>query len=113
MGMSEKMVKPVDDHVKARIGRIFKEKERHAYELKKKAEAAKIRRTADGDESTAEPVVESPCPPADTQVVQAASTGLHWCLSLLLHGRCVVADCIGRLCSCRIESDRCVPSPSH
>ena len=32
------MLKPVDDHVRARIGKIFAEKERYAYRLKLKAE---------------------------------------------------------------------------
>ena len=31
-------MKPLDDHVRARIGKIFAEKERYAYQLKQKAE---------------------------------------------------------------------------
>ena len=81
--MSEKMVKPVDEHVRLRIGRIFLEKERYAYELRKRAEAAKkAGRRGDGD---AEPETDS-APRADTQVVQAAGTVLYPCISF----RCMV-----------------------
>ena len=91
VGMSEGMIKPVDNYVKKRIQKIFLEKERYAYELKKKAEAAKRREKPSGSSSdppagsSHSPVAESsdspgpntapdsmPPPPPPTQVVQAA-----------------------------------------
>ena len=79
------MVKPVDEHVRLRIGRIFLEKERYAYELRKRAEAAK-KAGRRNDAEAESPDTDSALQRADTQVVQAAGTVLYPCISF----RCIV-----------------------
>lgn len=76
--MSEKMVSGVDTKIRSRVAKIFLEKERHAYEMKKRAEASRRRVVGDAEADVAMPDVEpgaaAAMPPADTQVVGNAGS---------------------------------------
>ena len=37
VSLAERLMKPIDEHVRARVSAIFSEKERYAYKLKQKA----------------------------------------------------------------------------
>ena len=80
MSMAEKMLKPIDGHCRDRAAKIFKEKERVAYELKAQAEKKKrLGRTVVADTDTATDTAVSdtaPGIPANTQVVEAAGVAM-------------------------------------